>query len=258
MKKILFAITVTLAFMACDPVDLPKKDSKALDAVTYEALAQLGKDRADVEKTLTSLGFIPVEVEDTYTSVPDPSPCKFANAPASRKDVLPRDFSVQQYVYGIKLTDTHIKDDDLAQMIQSAVAKGNTCITLNAEFFNAQLFYTYARFYLPITPKVNYAYAGVSDEMYKQLEKKDSVQWLGDTRVAEETTNFTDHAKFSSSIISAQAIQAEETAFCMDFSYNLIWNYPDEETQSAMLEEGFKSPFIYGWCVISSGSAINE
>lgn len=256
MKKFLLALTVAFAFMACDPVDLPKKDSKALDAVTYEALAQLGTTRADFEKALTSLGFIPVEVE--YTPVPDPSPCKFANEPASRKDALPWDFSVQQYVYGIKLTDTHIKDADLAQMIQSAVAKGNTCITLNAEFFNAQLFYTSASFYLPITPKVNYAYAGVSDEMYKQLEKKDSVQWLGDTRVAEETTNFTDHAKFSSFVAAAQAIQAEENAFCMDFNYYLMWNYPDEETQSAMLEEGFKSPFIYGWCVISSGSAINE
>ena len=256
MKKFLLALTVAFAFMACDPVDLPKKDSKALDAVTYEALAQLGTTRADFEKALTSLGFIPVEVE--YTPVPDPSPCKFANEPASRKDALPWDFSVQQYVYGIKLTDSHIKDDDLAQMIQSAVAKGNTCITLNAEFFNAQLFYTSASFYLPITPKVNYVYAGVSDEMYKQLEKKDSVQWLGDTRVAEETTNFTDHAKFSSFVAAAQAIQAEENAFCMDFNYYLMWNYPDEETQSAMLEEGFKSPFIYGWCVISSGSAINE
>lgn len=256
MKKFLLALTVAFAFMACDPVDLPKKDSKALDAVTYEALAQLGTTRADFEKALTSLGFIPVEVE--YTPVPDPSPCKFANEPASRKDALPWDFSVQQYVYGIKLTDTHIKDADLAQMIQSAVAKGNTCITLNAEFFNAQLFYTSASFYLPITPKVNYAYAGVSDEMYKQLEKKDSVQWLGDTRVAEETTNFTDHAKFSSFVAAAQAIQAEENAFWMDFNYYLMWNYPDEETQSAMLEEGFKSPFIYGWCVISSGSAINE
>ena len=256
MKKFLLALTVAFALMACDPVDLPKKDSKALDAVTYEALAQLGTTRADFEKALTSLGFIPVEIE--YTAIPDPSPCKFANAPASRKDVLPWDYSGQHYVYGVTLSDTHIKDADLAQMIQSAVAKGNTCITLNAEFFNAQLFYTSASFYLPITPKVNYAYAGVSDEMYKQLEKKDSVQWLGDTRVAEETTNFTDHAKFSSFVAAAQAIQAEERAFCMDFSYYLMWNYPDEETQSAMLEEGFKSPFIYGWCVISSGSAINE
>lgn len=255
MKKFLLALTVAFAFMACDPVDLPKKDSKALDAVTYEALAQLGTTRADFEKTLTSLGFIPVEVE--YTPVPDPSPCKFANAPKIHKDVIV-DWSYQQYVYGIKLTDSHIKDDDLAQMIQSAVAKGNTCITLNAEFFNAQLFYTSASFYLPITPKVNYAYAGVSDEMYKQLEKKDSVQWFGDTRVAEETTNFTDHAKFSSFVAAAQAIQAEERAFCMDFNYYLMWNYPDEKTQSAMLEEGFKSPFIYGWCVIDSGNAINE
>ena len=256
MKKLLFVLTIAFAFMACDPVDLPKKDSKALDAVTYKALAQLGTTRADFEKTLTSLGFIPVEVE--YTSVPDPSPCKFANAPASRKDVLPWDYSGQQYVYGIKLTDTHIKDDDLAQMIQSAVAKGNTCITLNAEFFNAQLFYTYASFYLPITPKVNYAYAGVSDEMYKQLEKKESVRWNGSAMVAKELSTFTDHAKYSSFIGTAQAIQADETAFCMDFSYYLMWNYPDEETQSAMLEEGFKSPFIYGWCVISSGNAINE
>ena len=256
MKKFLLALTVAFAFMACDPVDLPKKDSKALDAVTYEALAQLGKDRADFEKTLTSLGFIPVEVE--YTSVPDPSPCKFANAPASRKDVLPWDYSGQQYVYGIKLTDSHIKDDDLAQMIQSAVEKGNTCITLNAEFINAQLFYTSASFYLPITPKVNYAYAGVSDEMYKQLEKKESVRWNGSAMVAKELSTFTDHAKYSSFIGTAQAIQAEETGDCMDFSYYLMWNYPDEETQAAMLEEGFKSPFIYGWCVISSGSAIND
>lgn len=256
MKKLLFVLTVTFAFIACDPVDLPKNDSKALDAVTYEALAQLGTTRADFEKALTSLGFIPVEIE--YPATPDPSPRFFANAPKIHKDVIV-DWSYQQYVYGIKLTDTHIKDDDdLAQMILSAVAKGNTCITLNAEFFNAQLFYTSASFYLPITKKVNYAYAGVSDEMYKQLEKKDSVQWLGDTRVAEETTNFSDHAKFSSFVAAAQAIQAVETAFCMDFSYYLMWNYPDEETQAAMFEEGFKSPFIYGWCVISSGSAINE
>lgn len=255
MKKLLLALTVTFAFMACDPVDLPKNDSKALDAVTYEALAQLGTTRADFEKMLTSLGFIPVEIE--YLATPDPSPRFFANAPKIHKDVIV-DWSYQQYVYGIKLTDTHINYDDYAQKIKSAVAKGNTCITLSAEFMGDQLFYAYADFYLPITPKVNYAYAGVSDEMYKQLEKKESVRWNGSAMVAKELSTFTDHAKYSSFIGTAQAIQAEETGDCQDFNYYLMWSHPDEETQSAMLEEGFKSPFIYGWCVISSGSAIND
>ena len=80
MKKFLLALTVTFAFMACDPIDLPKNDSKALNAATYETLAQLGTAYADFEKTITDIGFIPVEIE--YPATPDPSPRFFANAPA--------------------------------------------------------------------------------------------------------------------------------------------------------------------------------
>ena len=255
MKKFLLAITVAFAFMACDPVDLPKKDSKALNAATYEALAQLGTAYDDFDKALTDIGFIPVEIE--YPAVPDPSPRFFANAPKIHKDVIVH-WSDIIYVYGLKLTDTHINYDDYAQMIKSAVAKGNTCITLHAEFMDAQLFYSYAEFYLPLSKNVNYAYSGVSDEMYKQLEKKESVRWNGDVMVAKEATNFTDHAQYSSFVAKAQDIQAEETGDCQGFNYYLMWSHPDEETQAAMLEEGFESPFIYGWCIISSGSAINE
>lgn len=255
MKKFLLAITVAFAFMACDPVDLPKKDSKALDAATYEALAQLGTAYDDFDKAITDIGFIPVEIE--YPAVPDPSPRFFANAPKIHKDVIVH-WSDNIYVYGLKLTDTHINYDDYAQMIKSAVAKGNTCITLHTEFMDAQLFYSYAEFYLPLSKNVNYAYSGVSDEMYKQLEKKESVRWNGSARVVKELSTFTDHAKYSSFIGAAQAIQANETADCSDFGYYLMWNHPDEEEQAAMLEEGFETPFVYGACLIGSGSAIYE
>ena len=255
MKKFLLALTVVFAFMACDPVDLPKKDSKALNAVTYEALAQLGTARADFEKAITDIGFIPVEIE--YPAVPDPSPRFFANAPISHKATA-RDWSDQQYVYGLKLTETNLHYDDYAQMIKSAVAKGNTCITLSAEFSDAKLSYAYAEFYFPLSQNVNYAYTGVSDEMYKQLEKKENVRWNGSTMVAKDFSTFTDHAKYSSFIAAAQAIQADETGECQDFTYYLMWNNPDEKEQANMLEEGFETPFVVGGCMLGTRSAIYQ
>lgn len=256
MKKILLVAMVAMAFMACNSngADMPKKEKKAFDASTIEAIAMMGDDAATVEAKLLKAGYVALD-----EAMP------FINAPAKRVPGLKKDKGGDTelyFAYNLPENYDKMSEEEAIEYINKLLADGNSYIMVTATFEDDELYMMGTAIMTGIRDKVNYIYTDLSDDMFAQLPSGSMGQWqgaVGKSMGKEDAEMYADHSKFVAAVKDATEITAEEMGIAMSannpFQYIGLWMYPNKEQQASQKESGLK-PYCMGTIGITSG-AIN-
>ena len=210
MKKILLVVAVALMCIACDEnngADVQDNDLKAFIAATADVVPLLGKDAAQMEKTLLSAGF--VFEEEIKTGV--------------KEYVYPKEVQSMSKEEGNNyLKKLLLNGKSLIYAYVTSYEDGTLALVETFGFFGQ-------------TDKVNLKYTTVSDKLYTHISKntKES-SWRGIIQFSlknNEGIDFENHKEFISTIAAAKTISAQEDGSAKtsnkSFSYNDYWVWID-------------------------------
>lgn len=255
MKKILLVAMVAMAFMACNSngADMPKKEKKAFDASTTEAIAMMGDDASTVEAKLLKAGYVLLD-----EAMP------FFGAPAKRVPGLKKDKGGDKelyFAYNLPENYDEMSEEEAIEYINKLLADGNSYIMVTATFEDDELYMMGTAIMTGIRDKVNYIYTDLSDDLFAQLPSGSMGQWqgaAGKSMGKEDPEMYADHSKFVAAVKDATEITAEEMGVAISanpFQYIGLWVYPNKEQQESQKESGLK-PYCMGTIAITSGTII--
>lgn len=261
--KFFFMTMIAVVCVACNDLELPKDDNKALTAVTTDMVQQMGESQAEFEKAVLAAGFVKADEPKEIDVVMPDAPGRLSD---QRNQIVRRHKAAEEeteayYIYGLSSDYPNLSTDELEAKMMDRLAKGKSCIMVYAYFSNDRLMCVSSGLYAPLTEKINTVYTRVSDDLYKQLPQSKETLWTGSIRIDSdgdgkaEYANYTDHAEFSAEIAKAQGIMADERAYSVQpvsdtsgyfFGYYCLWDNPTEESQEKMRDSGMSTPFVCG------------
>ena len=203
----LLVITVALMCIACNEkngADVQDNDLKAFIAATADVVPLLGKDVAQMEKTLLSAGFV---LDDEIKTG-----CKV-------------------YVYPKEVQSMSKEDGD--NYLKELLMNGKSLIYATiTSYEDGELGYVETIGYSGISDKVNLLYTTISDKLYAHIPKNaEKSSWSGIIQYSleDEGLIFEEHKEFISSITAAKTIYAQENGSAntsnKSFSYNDYWTW---------------------------------
>ncbi|MBQ9296249.1 MAG: hypothetical protein IJ204_03550 [Paludibacteraceae bacterium] len=255
MKKILLAVMVAFAFMACNNngASVPSNDKKALKAVTSQATELLGQTQETVEQSLTKAGFVKMEGELAQITSRAIARVQKAKTESETIEV--------QYMYNMPENALQMDEKEAEAYMNQLLAKGECAVIAVGFYRNGILGLLSTTVMAPLKDNINLLFTENSDAMYKLIPTTtpttDMPQqmnyWQGRIYAStsdadKEATEYTDHAAFVAAVAAANSIDAEESAEIvtkMDmtsgkfegFFYSCFWSNPDADSQAEMLEE---------------------
>lgn len=275
MRTKFFLMTmIAVVCVACNDMELPKNDHKAITAVTSDMVPQLGESQAEFEKAMLAAGFVKADEQKDMDIVMPDAPERLL---LQRKHIERRHKAEVEteayYIYGLSSDYLNLSTDELEAKMMDRLAKGNSCITVYAYFSDDQLICVSAVLYAPLTEKINSVYTRISDDLYKQLPKGEETVWSGSIALDQdgdgksEYTHYTDHAEFTAEIAKVQEIMADERAYSVQsvtdtsnylFGYYCLWDNPTEQRQKTMRESGMSTPFVCGSFMLEGETMEND